>query len=117
MGDEQRRERPERPEGSRARRRGRGRHQPPACDVLDTVGLGAGAELVDGAGAGAELGGASVGDGAELREPDPPAALEELGELGELPEPAELELPPDGVAAWPARAVGCTPGAVFRPTG
>jgi hypothetical protein len=85
--------------------------------VLDTVGLGAGAELVDGAGAGAELGGASVGDGAELREPDPPAALEELGELGELPEPAELELPPDGVAAWPARAVGCTPGAVFRPTG
>ena len=30
---------------------------------------------------------------------------------------SELELPPDGVAAWPARAVGCTPGAVFRPTG
>ena len=82
--------------------------------MLDTVGFGAGAELVDGAGAGAELGGASVGDGDELREPDPAAALEELDELGEL---AELELPPDGVAPWPARAVGCTPGAVFRPTG
>jgi hypothetical protein len=82
--------------------------------VLDTVGFGAGAELVDGAGAGAELGGASVGDGDALFEPDPAAALEELDELGEL---AMLGPLPDGVAAWPARAVGCAPGAVFRPVG
>jgi hypothetical protein len=77
--------------------------------VLDTVGFGAGAELVDGAGAGAELGGASVGDGDELR--DPPGEPEELDEL------EELEALPDGLAAWPARAVGCTPGALFRSTG
>ena len=114
MGDEQGRERPEGPEGLRDRRRGRGRHQPPACEVLDSVGFGAGAELVDGAGAGAELGGASVGDGDAPFEPDPAAALEELDELGEL---AELGPLPDGVAAWPARAVGCAPGAVFRPVG
>ena len=110
MGDEQRRERPERPEGSRARRRGRGRHQPPACDGLDTVGFGAGAELVDGAGAGAELGGASVGDGDELCGP----ARREPEELDELEGPGEREPLPDGLAAWPACAVGCTPGAAFR---
>jgi hypothetical protein len=110
MGDEQRRERPERPEGSRARRRGRGRHQPPACDALDTVGFGAG-ELVDGAGAGAELGGASVGDADELR--DPLGEPEELDELEGAGEPEPL---PDGLAAWPARAVGWAPGVLFRPT-
>jgi hypothetical protein len=84
--------------------------------VLDTVGFGAGAELVDGAGAGAELGGASVGDGDELREPDPPPEPEEPDELEELEGPAEREPLPDGLAAWPACAVGCTPDALFRPT-
>jgi hypothetical protein len=83
--------------------------------VLDTVGFGAGAELVDGAGAGAELGGASVADGDELR--DPPGEPEELAELEELEAPGEREPLPDGLAAWPARAVGCTPGAPFRSTG
>jgi hypothetical protein len=82
--------------------------------VLDTVGFGAGAELVDGAGAGAELGGASVGDGDELREPDPPP---EPDELEELEGPGEREPLPDGLAAWPARAVGCTPRALFPPAG
>jgi hypothetical protein len=76
------------------------------------VGFGAGAELGGGAGAGAELGGASVGDGAELREPDPPPELDELEVLGE---PDEREPPAEGVAAWPARAVGWTPGAAARP--
>jgi hypothetical protein len=83
--------------------------------VLDTVGFGAGAELVDGAGAGAELGGASVGDGDELR--DPPGEPEELDALEELEAPGEREPLPDGLAAWPARAVGCTPGAPSRSTG
>ena len=81
--------------------------------MLDTVGFGAGAELVDGAGAGAELGGASVGD--ELR--DPPGEPEELDELEELAGPGEREPLPDGLAAWPACAVGCMPGALFRSTG
>ncbi len=115
MGDEQRRERPERPDGSRARRRGRGRHQPPACDELVTVGFGAGAELVDAAGAGAELGGASVGDDDELF--DPPGEAEELDGLEELEGPGEPEPLPDGLAAAPGRAVGCAPGALFRPAG
>jgi hypothetical protein len=76
------------------------------------VGFGAGTELGGGAGAGAELGGASVGDGAELCEPDPPPEFEVLGALGE---PDELEPLAKGVAAWPARAVGCTPGVPARP--
>ena len=80
--------------------------------MLDTVGFGAGAEPVDGAGAGAELGGASVGDGDELR--DPPGEPEELEELEGPDEPEPL---PDELAAWPARAVGCTPGMLLRPTG
>jgi hypothetical protein len=80
--------------------------------VLDTVGFGAGAELVDGAGAGAELGGAKVGDGDELR--DPPGEPEELDELEG---PGEAEPLSAGLAARPARAVGCTPGALVRPTG
>jgi hypothetical protein len=83
--------------------------------VLDTVGFGAGAELVDGAGAGAELGGASVGDGDELREPDPPPEPEALDELEELEGPGEREPLPDELAAWPACAVGRTPGEVVRP--
>jgi hypothetical protein len=61
--------------------------------VLEGVGFGAGAELVDGAGAGAELGGASVGEGEELCEPDPPP------ELDGLEEPDEGELLAEVVAA------------------
>ncbi len=49
-------------ERARRDRRGRRRHQPPPCDALETVGVGAGAELVDGAGAGAVLGGAGLAD-------------------------------------------------------
>jgi hypothetical protein len=71
--------------------------------VLDTVGFGAGAELVAGAGAGAELGGASVGGGDELREPPGEEEPDELEGLG------EREPLPDGLAAWPACMVGCTP--------
>ena len=78
--------------------------------MLETVGLGAGAELVDGAGAGAELGGASVGEGEELCEPDPPAEPDELELLAGLEEPDEGELLAEGAAAWPACAVGWTPG-------
>jgi hypothetical protein len=55
-----------------------------------------------------------VGDGAELF--DPPGEPEELDELEELEGPGEDEPLPDGLAAAPACAVGCTPGAVFRPT-
>jgi hypothetical protein len=74
--------------------------------------LGAGAELVDGAGAGAELGGASVGEGAELRDPDPPPELDEL----ERPDGRdEGELLAEGAGAWPACAVGWTPAAAARP--
>ena len=73
--------------------------------MLDTVGVGAGAELVVGAGAGAELGGASVGDGDELFEAEELDGLEELEGLG------EGEPLPDGLAAAPACAVGCAPGA------
>lgn len=69
--------------------------------MLDTVGFGAGAELVDGAGAGAELGGASVGE--ELRDP-----------LGELDGLGEREPLPDGLADWPARTVGRAPDAPAR---
>jgi hypothetical protein len=70
--------------------------------VLDTVGFGAGAELVDGAGAGAELGGASVGDGDELRDPPPP----DEPELDELVGLGERDPLPDGLADWPACTVG-----------
>jgi hypothetical protein len=76
-------------------------------------GGGAGAELGGGGGAGAELGGASVG-GEEPCEPDPPAELDDpevLGALVELDERAPLAV---GVAAWPACAVGCTPGVLAR---
>ena len=109
-GDEQRCERPERWEGSRADRHGR-RHQPPACEVLETVGLGAGAELADGAGAGAELGGASVGDGDELCGLALLGALDEGAWLGEF---EELEAAEEAVAGWSGRALGCTPGVVVR---
>jgi hypothetical protein len=78
--------------------------------VLDTVGFGAGAELVDGAGAGAELGGASVGDGDELRDP-----LGELEEPDELDGLGEREPLPDGLADWPARTVGRAPARTFLP--
>ena len=74
--------------------------------------MGAGAELVDGAGAGAELGGASAGEGEELREPDPPPELDELEVRDGFD---EREPPAEGVAAWPAWAVGWTPGAPARP--
>jgi hypothetical protein len=87
-------------------------------DPLEGVGFGAGAELVDGAGAGAELGGASEGEGEELCEPDPPPDPDELGALDgldELDELDELELPAEGAAAWPACAVGWTPAAPARP--
>lgn len=77
--------------------------------MLDTVGFGAGAELVDGAGAGAELGGASVGDADELRDP-----LGELEEPEELDGLAEREPLPDGLADWPARTVGRAPAAPAR---
>ena len=76
--------------------------------MLETVGLGAGAELVDGAGAGAELGGASVGEGEALCEPDPPPDPDELEVLDGLD---EGEPPAEGVAARPACAVGCPPAA------
>ena len=78
--------------------------------MLDTVGFGAGAELVDGAGAGAELGGASVGDGDELRDPPPP----DEPELDELVGLGERDPLPDGLADWPARTVGRTPDAPDR---
>jgi hypothetical protein len=86
--------------------------------VLETVGFGAGAELVDGAGAGAELGGASVGDGDALCEPDPepdepdpepdePDEPEEPDEeLDELEEREPLE---EAAAGCPAFTVGWTP--------
>ena len=80
--------------------------------MLDTVvGRGAGAELVDGTGAGAELGGASVGDGADP--PDPPDGLAELGLALGLEELGALALLGDA-AGWPARAVGSTPAAGRR---
>ena len=52
------------PQGRKGQRRGPGggRHQPPPCDALETVGFGVGAALVGGAAAGAEEGGASVDD-------------------------------------------------------
>jgi hypothetical protein len=84
-------------------------------DPLEGVGFGAGAELVDGAGAGAELGGASEGEGEELWELDPLGDPAELGALDGLDEPDELELPAEGAAAWPACAVGWTPAAPARP--
>jgi len=56
-----------------------------------------------------------VADGDELR--DPPGEPGELDELEELEGPGERELPPDGLAAWPACAVGCAPGALLRSTG
>ena len=83
--------------------------------MLETVGLGAGAELVDGAGAGAALGVASVGEGEELCEPDPPVEPDELELLAGLEEPDEGELLAEGAAAWPACAVGWTPVAPARP--
>jgi hypothetical protein len=83
--------------------------------VLETVGFGAGAELVDGAGAGAELGGASVGVGEELCEPGPPVAPDELELLDGLEELDEGELPAEAVAAWPACAVGWAPDAPAHP--
>jgi hypothetical protein len=52
-----------------------------------------------------------VGDGDELRDP-----LGEPEELDELEGPGEPEPLPDGLAAWPARAMGWAPGALFRPT-
>ena len=76
--------------------------------------MGAGAELVDGAGAGAELGGAGAA-GEELCEPDPPPDPDELELLDGLAEPEEPELPAEGVAAWPACAVGWTPAAAACP--
>lgn len=75
--------------------------------MLEGVGFGAGAELLDGAGAGAELGGASVDEGEEPCEPDPP----ELDELDLLEGPDEPEPPAEGTAAWPACTVGWTPDA------
>jgi hypothetical protein len=56
-----------------------------------------------------------VGDGDELR--DPPGEPEELDELEELEGPGEREPLPDGLAAWPACAVGRTPDALLRCTG
>jgi hypothetical protein len=52
-----------------------------------------------------------VGAGAELREPDPPPELE----LEVRDGLDERELPAEGDAAWPACAVGWTPGAPARP--
>jgi hypothetical protein len=52
-----------------------------------------------------------VGDVDELR--DPLGEPEELDELEGAGEPEPL---PDGLAAWPARAVGWAPGVLFRPT-
>ena len=82
--------------------------------MLETVvGRGAG---VDWTGAGAELGGASVGDGDEPPEPDPPDELDEPDELDlglgpdELAEPGALE----DVAGWSGCALGRTPAAVRR---
>jgi hypothetical protein len=51
-----------------------------------------------------------VGEGAELRDPDPPPELDELRDGLD-----ERELPAEGVAAWPACAVGWTPVAPARP--
>ncbi len=71
--------------------------------MLETVGAGADAELVDGAGAGAELGGVSVGAADELREPGPLGGPDERGPLPGLEAPG----PPEDVAGWPGRAEGC----------
>lgn len=60
-GDQNGGEGPQGRQGQR-RRLGGGRHQPPPCDALETVGFGAGAALVGEAGAGAAEGGASVAD-------------------------------------------------------
>jgi hypothetical protein len=82
--------------------------------VLETVGLGAGAELVAGAGAGAELGGASVGVGAELCGLELLELLELLGALDEGAGLEEFEPAEEAVAGWSGCALGCTPGAVIR---
>jgi hypothetical protein len=82
--------------------------------VLETVGCGAGAELVDGAGAGAELGGASVGDADEPREPDPPEGPDERVPRPGLEAPGDPEPREEDVAGWPGCAVGCAPGAAVR---
>jgi hypothetical protein len=82
--------------------------------VLETV--GAGAELVDGAAAGAELGGASVAGAAEpadeLPEPDPAAEPVEPDPRPALGEPVDPELRRADAAGWPDGAArpGCPVG-------
>lgn len=71
--------------------------------MLETTGLGA--ELVDGAAAGAELGGASVGDG-EPGEPDLPVARDEGDLRGDFEGAGAAE---ELGAGWPGWALGCTP--------
>lgn len=78
--------------------------------MLETVvGWGAGAELVDGAGAGAELGGASVGEADEPFDPELPAGLDELGPRLGPGEPGALG-PLEDTAGWSGRALGRAPG-------